>query len=153
KLRGRDSQGEATREYRFERLPHVHAPLIQSVVNTLLDGTVCDTTGDVALNTWDLMDAVLSQYYSGRLGAFWERVNANDKFVTTLLGSEHDASLADKYRLSEEEVRSFHERGFLGPFKCESPLLSRIRIENSNVQDRHLEDPVLLKMCGHPSIT
>ncbi len=153
KLRGRGSQDEATREYRFETLSHVHAPLIQSVVNSLLDGTVCDTTGDVALNTWDLMDAVLWQYYGGRLGAFWERVSPNDKFVITSLGSEHDSILADEYRLSEEEVQSFHDRGFLGPFKCESPLLSRIRIENSNVQDRHLEDPVLLKMCGHPSIT
>src|SRR4029453_13287124 len=72
KLRGRSSQDEATREYRFERLSHVHTPLIQSVVNTLLDGAVCDTTGDVALSPWDLMDAVLSQYYGGRLGAFWE---------------------------------------------------------------------------------
>lgn len=52
---------------------HVHQPLIQDVVDELLGRGTSPSTGESALRTSVVMDAVLEEYYDGRDDAFWER--------------------------------------------------------------------------------
>lgn len=56
-----------------EHPPHVAQPLIQSVVDDLLGRGVCPSTGETALRTTQVMDAVLHGYYGGRQDEFWTR--------------------------------------------------------------------------------
>jgi predicted dehydrogenase len=53
--------------------PHVHQPLIQLIVDELLGKGKSPSTGESAIRTSAVMDAVLSEYYRGREDAFWER--------------------------------------------------------------------------------
>jgi len=71
-----------------------------------------------------------------------------------------------RYRLSEEELRSFHDNGFLGPYDCFTPeqmkrfrqRLLEVKETNSltygwnTPRDRHFEMPDLLGMFKHPAI-
>jgi predicted dehydrogenase len=59
--------------FEFPALAHVAQPLIQSVVDDLLGGAACSSTGVSARRTSAVMDAVLSAYYGGRNDAFWAR--------------------------------------------------------------------------------
>jgi len=52
---------------------HIQQPLIETIVNQLLGKGVCPSTGETALRTARVMDAVLDTYYGGRSDAFWER--------------------------------------------------------------------------------
>jgi non-heme Fe2+,alpha-ketoglutarate-dependent halogenase len=76
------------------------------------------------------------------------------------------ASAAPEYRLTAEEVRAFHERGFLGPFRVipehEATEL-REHIEGllakdsptygfRTTRDRHLDSPRLMELLCHPAI-
>lgn len=53
--------------------PHVHQPLVQSVVDELLGRGTCPSTAETARRTSALMDTVLSSYYGGRVDEFWTR--------------------------------------------------------------------------------
>ncbi len=53
--------------------PHVHQPLVQTIVDELLGRGICASTGDSALRSSVIMDHVLSGYYGGRGDAFWTR--------------------------------------------------------------------------------
>lgn len=53
--------------------PHVHQPLIQTIVDELEGKGECPSTGESALRTARVMDQVLEVYYGGRQDAFWER--------------------------------------------------------------------------------
>ncbi len=53
--------------------PHVHQPLIQSIVDELLGRGRCPSTGESGARTSAVMDAPLEKYYHGRDDAFWER--------------------------------------------------------------------------------
>ena len=53
--------------------PHVHQPMIQTVVDELRGKGKCPSKGETALRTSEVMDAVLNDYYGGRDDAFWER--------------------------------------------------------------------------------
>lgn len=53
--------------------PHVQQPLIQAVVDDLLDDAKCPSTGESARRTSRVMDLVLNDYYGGRQDAFWKR--------------------------------------------------------------------------------
>ncbi len=53
--------------------PHVAQPLIQTIVDELLDRGTCPSTGDSARRTSAVMDEVLATYYGGRDDRFWER--------------------------------------------------------------------------------
>lgn len=52
---------------------HIQGPLIESIVNQLLGKGECPSTGETALRTTCVMDAVLEGYYGGRADAFWLR--------------------------------------------------------------------------------
>ena len=54
---------------------NIQAPMIQSIVNTLLgvEGAACPSTGATALRTSRLIDKSLNSYYGGRQDAFWAR--------------------------------------------------------------------------------
>ena len=53
--------------------PHVHQPLVQTMVDDLLGRGKCPSTGVSAARTSAVMDTVLAGYYGGRDDAFWER--------------------------------------------------------------------------------
>ena len=53
--------------------PHVHQPLIQTIVDELRGSGTCPSTGVSAARTSAVMDGVLSDYYRGRDDAFWNR--------------------------------------------------------------------------------
>ena len=56
--------------------PHVHQPLVQSVMDELLDESgklQSSSTGKSALRTQVIMDQVLESYYGGREDGFWDR--------------------------------------------------------------------------------
>lgn len=57
----------------FKNPYHIQQPLIQTVVDDLLDRGGCPSSGESAARTAAAMDAVLSQYYGGREDAFWTR--------------------------------------------------------------------------------
>lgn len=53
--------------------PHVHQPMIQSIVDELRGQGKCPSTAASAFRTNALMDTALNDYYGGREDAFWER--------------------------------------------------------------------------------
>ena len=57
----------------------IQEPMIQTVVNELLNKGKCLCHGSDALETYRIMDIVLKEYYSGRDDKFWERKNYLDK--------------------------------------------------------------------------
>jgi predicted dehydrogenase len=52
---------------------HIQEPLITTIVAELLGHGTCPSTGDSALRTDRVMDAVLSGFYGGRGDEFWKR--------------------------------------------------------------------------------
>ncbi len=76
------------------------------------------------------------------------------------------ANVDSEYRLSAEEIRSFHENGFIGPFDgfSESDVKSLIRVltwkrrlpsENFHIvtdRDLHLESPQMMEFMRSPAI-
>jgi 1,5-anhydro-D-fructose reductase (1,5-anhydro-D-mannitol-forming) len=55
--------------------PHVHQPLIQTIVDELLGRGKCPSTGQSAARTSQVMDVVLESYYGGRGDKFWEKTS------------------------------------------------------------------------------
>jgi predicted dehydrogenase len=67
---------ERGKESEFFDLPnpvHVQQPLIATIVGQLQGKGACPSTGETALRTTRVMDAVLDSYYGGRADAFWAR--------------------------------------------------------------------------------
>ena len=60
-------------EFDLPNPPHIQQPLVQSIVDQLLGGGPCASTGDSALRTARVMDRVLESYYAGRSDDFWNR--------------------------------------------------------------------------------
>jgi 1,5-anhydro-D-fructose reductase (1,5-anhydro-D-mannitol-forming) len=60
-------------EFRFDPPPHVHQPLVQTIVDELRGLGKCPSTAATALRTMKVMDAVLEGYYGGREDEFWKR--------------------------------------------------------------------------------
>lgn len=83
-----------------------------------------------------------------------------------------------EYQLTENDIRSFHENGYIGPFTVISPeemesvrehlvnlvtntdsktlsftINDKTDVATLNTRDRHLEDSVLMNLFKHPSIT
>lgn len=56
--------------------PHVHQGLVQSVVDELNGQGRALSTGESALRTMEVMDAVLKDYYGGRDDDFWNRAQS-----------------------------------------------------------------------------
>lgn len=60
--------------FEAENPPHVHTPLVESIVAELLGaGRSCPSTGQSALRASRVMDTILEGYYGGRNDAFWQR--------------------------------------------------------------------------------
>jgi 1,5-anhydro-D-fructose reductase (1,5-anhydro-D-mannitol-forming) len=73
----REEQGEVesitTETFAETTPPHVHQPLVQTMVDQLLGRGECPSTGESAARTARVMDAALEGYYGSRDDAFWER--------------------------------------------------------------------------------
>ena len=54
--------------------PHVHQPLVQTMVDELHGQGACPSTGRSATRTNRVMDAVLASYYGDRADGFWTRM-------------------------------------------------------------------------------
>lgn len=67
------ARGKERTELDIPNPPHVQQPLIQTIVDELLGRGTCPSTGTSAARTSAVMDAVLSDYYGGRLDDFWNR--------------------------------------------------------------------------------
>ncbi len=65
--------GDGEERFDLPNPPHVHQPLIQTLVDELRGVGTCPSTGASAARTSAIMDAVLSDYYRGRDDAFWDR--------------------------------------------------------------------------------
>ncbi|HVX84159.1 MAG TPA: Gfo/Idh/MocA family oxidoreductase [Phycisphaerae bacterium] len=63
-------------EFAIPHPPHVHQPLVEQVVATLLGRGSCASTGESALRTQEVMDTVLASFYGGRDNGFWRRPRA-----------------------------------------------------------------------------
>lgn len=59
-------RGGATTTLEFRNPPHVHQPLIQTVVDELLGRGTCESTGESAARTGRVMDRCLRSYYGER---------------------------------------------------------------------------------------
>ena len=69
--------------------PHVHQPLIQTIVDELLGHGKCPSTGESGARTSKVMDAVLDNYYGGQredafLAAVW--IVARCRLAKSLVG-------------------------------------------------------------------
>jgi 1,5-anhydro-D-fructose reductase (1,5-anhydro-D-mannitol-forming) len=63
-------------EFPSEQPPHIHQPLVQTIVDELRGIGKCPSTAETALRTMKVMDAVLDAYYGGRADEFWNRRNS-----------------------------------------------------------------------------
>ena len=70
-IRLRTASGEQT--FDIPNPPHVHQPLIQTIVDELQGKGTCPSTGESGARTAWVMDAALKGYYGGRDDAFWSR--------------------------------------------------------------------------------
>ena len=61
-------KGGTTTTHEFRNPAHVHQPLIQTVVDELLGGGACESTGESAARTGWVMDRCLQTYYEERNG-------------------------------------------------------------------------------------
>ncbi len=65
--------GDDTEAFDLPNPPHVHQPLVATIVDQLRGKGTCPSTGVSGLRTSAVMDAALSTYYGGRDDAFWDR--------------------------------------------------------------------------------
>jgi predicted dehydrogenase len=59
-------RGDAMEEFPIEDPPHVHQPMIQTIVDEMNGVGTCVSTGETAARTAWVMDQVLGEYYPGR---------------------------------------------------------------------------------------
>jgi hypothetical protein len=137
-----------TERFGFSSIPYQHQPLVQSVVNSILDGTPCQTTGESSLKTSVIMDSVLSDYYGGRQDAFWERPHTWRS--ASALAIRH--GMGRHFELTPEQIAFYEKNGYVGPFKCESAALKRLEVPKHGRADFHLNDPTALEVFSDPSI-
>ena len=69
------TRGKDVQTFACPNPPHIQQPLIQMIVDQLLGRGTSPSTGETALRTSAVMDAVLADYYGGRDDAFWTRPN------------------------------------------------------------------------------
>jgi hypothetical protein len=58
-------RGASVQEFPIGDPPHVHQPLIQTIVNELNGGEPCPSTGDSAVRTAWVMDEILKDFRAG----------------------------------------------------------------------------------------
>ncbi len=63
----RVKKGAVTTTVEFRNPPHVHQPLIQTVVDEILGRGTCESTGESAARTGWVMDRCLQSYYEERI--------------------------------------------------------------------------------------
>jgi 1,5-anhydro-D-fructose reductase (1,5-anhydro-D-mannitol-forming) len=69
----REEDSASTETFSEPNPPHVHLPLVQTMVDELLGRGSCPSTGESAARTARVMDAALKTYYGSRDDAFWDR--------------------------------------------------------------------------------
>jgi len=136
------------RKESFPRQQHVHLGLAQAVVDAILTGQACRSTGADALRTSRLMDAALSGHYGGRTDAFWERSDS----WRPALERRRVAGSRPKLRLSDEELRAYAKVGYVGPFRCGPETLRSLALPRPGTGQLHLEVPAVLDACSDPAI-
>ena len=57
----------------FPDPPHVHQPLVQTIVDELAGEGHCPSTGETAARTSAVMDSVTKSFYGDRDDGFWNR--------------------------------------------------------------------------------
>ena len=150
RARGRDKHARWIREsIEFEPTPWVHAPMLRAITDALRGGPRCRSTGEAALRTARVVEVPLAEYYGGRSDAFWERPRTWRSLRQT--GGRGSAPRGD-YRLAPEDLRAFEQRGFVGPFRCDSPHWRSIALPESERLDLHLEDPRVFALCSDASV-
>ncbi len=152
KLKGKKNPKWVRTEHSFEAIPWVHQPMIQSVVDAILDEKDCRVDGAAAVRTSRLMDQALSDYYGGRDDAFWARPQTWNSLRASACRRADQTAHEGKYALTEEQLSFFEENGYLGPFRCEAPDWDRLHVPENVRRNLHLEDPHLFELCSHPSI-
>jgi predicted dehydrogenase len=60
---------------------HVHQPLVQTIVDELLERGMCPSTGVTAHRTQVVLDQCLNTYYGGREDAFWLRPQTSNRLA------------------------------------------------------------------------
>jgi predicted dehydrogenase len=151
-LRRRERSAWLARELRFEPVQSLYQPLVQAVVDAILDGGGADADGAAALRSSRLMDAALSDYYAGREDGFWEHPERWRSLRASAQRAARAGARRQPLALSHEELARFEEQGFLGPFRCESPALGRLRVPEEPRVNAHLEDPRVLEVCSDPAL-
>lgn len=133
-----------------------HAPMVESLVRTLLGEGDAETDAASAMRSSEIMDAVLSDYYGGRADAFWERPETWKRRADTRIlegwKPPRAGAVPPEHRLSPQELHFFREHGYLGPFACTSPALASLRIPEHGSINLHLVDPSTFELCSAASI-
>jgi predicted dehydrogenase len=147
--------------YSFSKLPYEYGPMVASIMGGMLERSsdpqgAAATTPESALRTFRIMDSVLSDYYAGRRGPYWDRSSTWKSRQNRPLSRFEEIvdSIQDPaHRLSREEVAAFLENGYLGPFACEAPEVRSLSEQPipKNTKE-HLHDPRVRSICSHPSV-
>jgi predicted dehydrogenase len=142
---GKRTQHQQT--LRFETEPAPHRAMLTAIMQDLAAKSGPDNA-DAALRTAEVIDAVLAPFYGGREDAFW-LCPARHR---TQLRHTRPCTDPERYRLSDEQLRSFRELGFIAPLDCEADLTT-LALPKGSGRNLHLEDPAVLSVCLHPSVT
>ncbi len=137
-----------TERFEFSSIPYQHQPLVQSVVDGILAGTGCEAASRSNMNTSEIIDSVLSDYYGGRRDAFWERPHTWQSASALARPQGPDGH----FELTPEQIAFYEKNGYVGPFKCESAELQRLEVPKHGRADFHLKDPTALEVFSDPSI-
>jgi predicted dehydrogenase len=152
-LRRRRRRSEwLAREWRFAQTPHLYQPLVQTVVDAILDGGGAEASGAAALRASRLMDGALSDYYGGREDGFWRHPERWRSLRASAQRAARGSARPQDHALSREDLARFEEQGYLGPFRCEAPALALLRVPEEPRANAHLEDPRVLEVCSDPAI-
>lgn len=135
------------RVQRFADVELPHGPLLEEIVRDLRSDAP-PASPESALRTSKLMNDALCEYYGGRTGAFWE---SPQRFASLHARASRRIAAADAYALSQREIESFEENGYLGPLRCDADWRGLV-VPVSKGRNLHLAEPAVFDVCTHPSI-
>jgi predicted dehydrogenase len=141
-----------TRVHEFEPMKFPHRPMIEAIVAKLRSGNPGPGNGEAALRTAKLMDRVLDDYYGGRDNGFLRRPQSWRSLRASACRRATEEARAGLYKLSEQQLREFAERGYLGPFQSESKEWRRLHIPEGERVNLHLQDPQIFALCSQPAV-
>ncbi len=135
--------------YKFDEVERPHENMLAALTSALGSGQTTDNS-DAALRTAELLDQTLAPYYGGRGDAFWDHPQRWQS-MQARASRRNQGPLPEAYRLTDEQIRSFEENGYVGPFRCDAPWQQLI-VPVKKGRNRHLEEADLFDVCTHPSV-